>query len=274
MNYSKYLTTLSLGLILNFSLIPASMAQLHAGNGTASAIPNSAYPIAVTSTPSEPGKQPMISWQLPGGPPPSPPNLPPLTCTYDDCGDIDKNPIPVLVIKNLTAAEKVHYWNDRVLDSNGVITLTKAMDGSISLIDRMFADSTKKNISTQAPNQLFRKINANITVISELKEQISRTNYFIQSPTGVAMLTVWDIKADGGQVTVANDSLNVKIRDSDASLLFLKAGEGSKKRQWNLNWVEKNIYFELQIPDEIQPSGVTKLTKIDVLDFAKKITTP
>jgi hypothetical protein len=273
MKYNRHFIATLLSLSFNFipTFLPTAQSQTNNKTDNNS---SPSVPIPIVSVPSEPGKQPMISWLLPGGPPPPPPNLGPITCNYDDCGDVDKNPIPVLIIKNLTMAEKAHYWNDRVLDSNGVITLTRAMDGSLTLIDLMFADSTKKNVFNQASNQLSKKVNANTTVISELKEQIHRTNYFIKGPTGVAMLTVWDVRADGGQITMPRDSLNVKVRDVDASLLFIKSGGASKKRQWDLSWVEKNINFELQIPDELQPSGVTKLTKMDVLDFAKKITTP
>ena len=274
MKFSKYLITSLLSLVINFICVTTSTAQIQTSNGTVSAVPNPAHPIPIVSTPSELGKQAMISWLLPGGSPPPPPNLSPLTCSYDDCGNVDKNPIPVLVIKNLTAAEKAHYWNDRVLDSNGVIILNRAMDGSLTIIDRMFADSIKKNISAQASDQLSKKVNVNTTVISELKEQIQRTNYFITSPTGLTMLTVWDILADGGQITMPRDSLNVKVRDSDAGLILMKGGESSKKRQWNLYWVEKNIYFELQIPDEVQANGSTQLTKEDILNFATKITNP
>ena len=274
MKYSKHLIVASLSLILNLVFIFTSAAQPQTSHEAVSTVPNSAHPIAIISPPSEPGKQPMIRWLLPGGQPPPPPNLLPLTCNYDDCGNEGKNPRPVLIIKNLTPAEKASYWDDRVLDSNGVIALTRAMDGSLTVIDRMFTHSTKKNIFAQASNQLSKKVNPNITVISELKEQIHRTNYFITSPTGVAMLTVWDVQADGGQITTPRDALNVKIRDSDASLILLKGGESSKKRLWNLDWAEKNTYFELQIPDEIQANGKTRLTKDDVIGFAKKITQP
>lgn len=235
MNYSKYLTAALLILVLNLISNPTSTAQLLISNETVSAIPDPAYPIPIISTPSEPGKQPMMSWLLPGGPPPPAPNLSPLTCNYDDCGDVNKYPIPVLVIKNLTKAEKAHYWNDRVLDSNGVINLTHAMDWSLTSIDRMFADSTKKNIFNQPLDRLFKKVNPDITVIGELKEQMQRTNYFIKSPTGVAMLTVWDVRSDGGQITMPRDSLNVKVRDVDAGLILIIGGEFSKKRQWNLD---------------------------------------
>lgn len=43
---------------------------------TAPVIPSPTQPIPITSTPSAPGKQPMVRWLLPGGPPPAP-NLAP-----------------------------------------------------------------------------------------------------------------------------------------------------------------------------------------------------
>ena len=258
MIYQKYIIAAAQSLIINLIFIPVSIAQLHSNNGT----------------PPETGKYPLISWILPGGPPPPTPDLPPLSCNYDDCVDVNKNPIPALVIKDLSKAEKDHYWKNRTFDSNGVIILNFAADEALAVIESMFAHSAKKSSFIQIENQLSKKISTSVSVISALKEQMRRTNYFINVPTGIAMLTIWDIKADGGQITMPRDALNVKVRESDASLLFIKGGAGSKKRQWNLSWVEKDTYFELQIPDEIQPSGVAKLKKEDILDFAIKFTNP
>lgn len=48
--------------------------------------PSPTQPQPIYSTPSAPGKHPLVRWLLPGGPPPaSTPVLPPLTCDYDDC---------------------------------------------------------------------------------------------------------------------------------------------------------------------------------------------
>lgn len=48
--------------------------------------PNPTKPIPITTTPTAPGKYPLVRWLLPGGPPPTQtPILPPLTCNYDDC---------------------------------------------------------------------------------------------------------------------------------------------------------------------------------------------
>lgn len=51
----------------------------------APAIPNPTAPIPIYSTPSAPGKYPLVRWLLPGGPPPAAPYLPPLTCTFETC---------------------------------------------------------------------------------------------------------------------------------------------------------------------------------------------
>ena len=53
---------------------------------TAPAIPNPTQPIPITTTPSAPGKYPLVRWLLPGGPPPAQtPILSPLTCNHYDC---------------------------------------------------------------------------------------------------------------------------------------------------------------------------------------------
>jgi hypothetical protein len=51
------------------------------------AVPNPTYPIPITTTPSAPGKYPLVRWLLPGGPPPPAPNLPPFpyTCVNVIC---------------------------------------------------------------------------------------------------------------------------------------------------------------------------------------------
>jgi hypothetical protein len=117
MKYNKYAIAVFLSLTLNFvpAFMPAALSQTNnneygslAGivdviaifkknpplyllpKGTAPvlvpSIPNPTYPVPITSTPSAPGKQPMIRWLLPGGPPPAQtPILPALTCNYDDC---------------------------------------------------------------------------------------------------------------------------------------------------------------------------------------------
>lgn len=52
---------------------------------TAPVIPSPTQPIPITSTPSGPGKYPLVRWLLPGGPPPPAPYLPPLPCNFDTC---------------------------------------------------------------------------------------------------------------------------------------------------------------------------------------------
>lgn len=63
----------------------ANQPQPPSTTGAAPAIPNPTAPIPITSTPSAPGKYPLVRWLLPGGPPPPAPVLPPLTCTFETC---------------------------------------------------------------------------------------------------------------------------------------------------------------------------------------------
>lgn len=178
------------------------------------------------------------------------------------------------VVKILTDDEKKFFWQDTELDSNGTLLVTSKFNKKLDLIDRMQAESTKTvQRSKILFNQLSKKIDTK-EFISELRESENRTTYFMSVPTGIAMITISDFVADGAKITIIADFLNVKVHDYPATLTLVKGDALLAKRVWKLSWINKNIQFELQIPDEVQTSGALKMTKADVINFATKITNP
>lgn len=180
----------------------------------------------------------------------------------------------VTIVKNLTAEEKAFFWKNTKLDAEGILVKSNPLDRDLTSIDRMLANSTKK---VQKSSKLFRHISKNFDVnniVGELLESEHHINYFIKVSTGIAVINILDLEAEGYKVTIVADFLNAKVRESDATLVLINAVEKSKKRQWTVSWVINNIEYKLSIPDEIQADGKTKLTKNDVIEFATKITPP
>lgn len=180
----------------------------------------------------------------------------------------------VTVVKKLTTEEKAFFWRNTKIDADGILIRTNPLDKDLTSTERMFANSTKAvNKSSKVFKYITKTFDTN-TIIGEFIESENHINYFIKVPNGMAMLTIQDLAAEGYKVTVIADFLNVKIRDSGASLILLNGDKSSSKRIWVLSWHQNNIQFALELPDEIQANGKTKLTKDDVIEFAKKITRP
>jgi hypothetical protein len=177
-----------------------------------------------------------------------------------------------ITIKVLTEDEKIFFWKDTKLDSDGTLLVASKFNKKLDLIDRMYANSTKAiQRSTILFNQLSKKIDL-VEFVGELQESENRINYFISVPTGIAMITISDFVADGAKITLISDFLNVKVNEHPATLTIVMGDALLAKRVWKLTWINKNIQYELQIPDEIQTNGVLKLTKADIISFATKIT--
>lgn len=180
----------------------------------------------------------------------------------------------VTVVKNLTAEEKTFFWRNTKIDADGILIRTNPLDKDLTSTERMFGNS-KKQISKSS--KVFKHIAKTFdisTIVGEFRESEYHINYFVKVPTGMAKLTILDLAAEGYKVTVVADFLNVKFRDANASLILLNGDKSSSKRIWILSWHKNNIQYDLELPDEIQSSGKTKLTKEDVIEFAKKITQP
>ena len=196
---------------------------------------------------------------------------PPVLKNFIDSNETDNR---VTVVKNLSAEEKAFFWKNTKINDNGVILKNNPLDAQLTSIDRMFINSNKKiNKSSKIFKYISKTFDSN-NIISELPDSENRITYFIKMPSGIAMLTIHDLAADDYKVTVIADFMNVKINGNDATIVLINGEEKSNKRRWVLGWFVKDIAYDLQIPDEILANGKTKLTKDDVLEFAKKITRP
>jgi hypothetical protein len=173
----------------------------------------------------------------------------------------------VTIVKDLKAEEKIFYRKNKVKNSDGTIETT-ASDEYLNVIESMLAISKKK--ADNFSNRFSKEIAAN-DIISELIESPNRSNYFIDSQTGVVMLTVWDFVADEAQILLLNDFLNAKIFYPTATLVLIKSENSINRQLWKLSWINKNIQYELYVPDSINAAGNKTMKKDDILNLAKKI---
>jgi hypothetical protein len=173
----------------------------------------------------------------------------------------------VTIVKDLTTEEKIFYWKNKFRNSDGYIE-TIASDDYLNLIESMLAISKKKAdiFSNRFSKQLVAK-----DILSELIESPNRSNYFIDSPTGVVMLTIWDFVADEAKILLLKDFLNVKIFHSTATLVLIKNENSLNKQLWKLSWINKNIQYELYVPDAAYAPNKSTLKRDDVLNLAKRI---
>lgn len=180
----------------------------------------------------------------------------------------------VTVVKNLTAEEKAFFWKNTVLSTNGVLLRTNFLDMQLTLNEQMYIDSNKSvNKSSELLKHISKKYDLN-TIIGELQESENWINYFLQAPTGIAVLSIEDLVANDAKITLIADFFNTKVCNYDATLVLINGDKSLAKRVWVLGWTAGNIKFSLELPDEIQTSGSTKLTKTKVLNFAHKIICP
>lgn len=175
----------------------------------------------------------------------------------------------VTIVKNLTDEEKTFYWKNKSINSNGIIETIASTD-YLNLIDSMLAISQKK---TDTFSNRFSKQLAATEILSELIESPNRSNYFYEFQSGVVMLTVWDFVADDAKILLLKDFLNVKTFYSTASLVLVKNEKSSNKQLWKLSWINKNIQYELYIPDTGDSTNKSSLKKDDILNLARKFVT-
>ena len=173
----------------------------------------------------------------------------------------------ITIIENLTDEEKIFYWKNKSKKSDDVIETTATYE-YLNLVDAMFAISIKK--ADALSNRFSKQIQIqNIT--SELVESPNRSSYFFEKQSdGIIMLTIWDFEADGSKIILINDFINTKFLDVIGSLVLIKNDNLLNKVLWKLNVINKNIQYELYVPDTIDSSGRTKLQKNDILDLMRK----
>jgi hypothetical protein len=173
----------------------------------------------------------------------------------------------VTIVNDLTFEEKTFYWKNKVRNPDGNIETIASQD-YLNLINSMLIVSKKKAhiFSDRFSKQLVAK-----DIISELIESPNRSTYFMESETGVIMLTIWDFVADDAKILLLKDFLNVKIFDVAASLVLVKNENSLSKQLWKLSWINKNIQYELYVPDSADSTNKSTLKKDDILNLAKRI---
>ena len=172
----------------------------------------------------------------------------------------------VTIVNNLTTEEKAFYWKNKIINFDGNIEVIASAD-YLNLIESMLDISKKK--SDIFSNRFSKQLATN-NIISELIESPNRSTYFLESQVGVVMLTIWDFVVDDAKILLLRDFLNVQIFDVTASLVLVKSDDSLNKRLWKLSWINKNIQYELYVPDTIDSTNKTFLNRNDVLNLARK----
>mgnify|MGYP006954517720 CR=1 FL=1 len=171
-----------------------------------------------------------------------------------------------------TEAERKLYWEGTEVNSNGFLSVEVPVQylNTISL----FASKRKleSGLTFEVKSRLFAGLNFYNLYRGEVVESVDRANFFFSFNAGLGMLTVWDLKSAGVRLVRFQEFLNADVNGFKGVLSIAKSVDAPSRALWKLNWVQKDMQFELYLEDGLDSGGRPFLLPNDILGLAEKVT--
>ncbi len=162
----------------------------------------------------------------------------------------------------LSAKHKEFLLKDTTLSDQGYLKV-----GGLPNYHRIIADTVKIQSFEHFPHDKSVRIKSRIyKLVGQLVESENRKNIVYQAENRNVMMTVWNYKKDGAEITLAEDMFNVDINKNPGTL-SLVTSEGSDA-MWKLTWKNGDTLFEFYAEDSISKDREPSLSPAQVREEA------
>lgn len=181
----------------------------------------------------------------------------------------------VTYIDSLNEEQRRFFWKNTTRNSDGYLDI-ESNEEYVTLLPVLLSRwaSGPKN-----PSGIFRsKVSLNklpqLEYLGEFAESKHRANLFFRDTVDrLSMLTIWDYEADGAQLVIVEEFLNVTIHGSRATLSFVKA-PNIQEGLWKLSWLKAKLQFELYVSDGLDSQRRPIKSKKEILTLARNLVSP